>query len=291
MSKETHWAEVKSRLHARGAEFVQWLFPQARKVSPHELAVGSLDGMAGTSLKICVEGDKAGVWRDFSGSDGGNNLLDLLIKARGVDFAERLRMAADWLGYEIPAPEPKAKKSLGKIVAIYDYLDAEGRLKHQTIRFEPKNFVQRRPGAKGMTQGSKESKCDRDGHWWLWTLEGIEPVLYHLPELRKRRHDVVYITEGEKDADALDAKGLLSTTCPMGAKKWRESYTLELAGRSVRLWGDSDSAGIAHMRMVGRILKDAGCNVEVMQWEQLIDPARRSEKYDAFKLFLELEMA
>ena len=39
------------------------------------------------------------------------------------------------------------------------------------------------------------------------TLQGIEPVLYRLPELLSRRNETVWICEGEKDADCLAEHG------------------------------------------------------------------------------------
>ncbi|MDR1255860.1 MAG: hypothetical protein LBJ94_02985 [Puniceicoccales bacterium] len=39
-----------------------------------------------TSTKICTCGDKSGVWKDFATGESGDNLLDLLYKARSGDF-------------------------------------------------------------------------------------------------------------------------------------------------------------------------------------------------------------
>jgi hypothetical protein len=55
-----------------------------------------------------------------------------------------------------------------QIVATYDYLDEKGRLLHQTVRYSPKNFKQRRPDGSG---------------GWIWSLDGTPRVLYRLPEL------------------------------------------------------------------------------------------------------------
>jgi hypothetical protein len=60
------------------------------------------------------------------------------------------------------------KKTRGRIVAIYDYPDAEGKLQYQAVRFEPKDFRLRRPDG-------------NDG--WIWKLEGVPRILYRLPEL------------------------------------------------------------------------------------------------------------
>ena len=37
----------------------------------------------------------------------------------------------------------------GKIVAVYDYRDADGTLLYQVVRYEPKTFRQRRPDGNG----------------------------------------------------------------------------------------------------------------------------------------------
>ncbi|MCS5585339.1 MAG: hypothetical protein NZ777_17740, partial [Pseudomonadales bacterium] len=64
--------------------------------------------------------------------------------------------------YELPGKPSRT------IAAIYDYCDETGSLLFQVVRYEPKEFKQRRPNGK-------------DG--WVWNLEGVDPVLYQLPEL------------------------------------------------------------------------------------------------------------
>ncbi len=93
------------------------------------------------------------------------------------------------------------------IVATYNYTDASGNLLHQTVRYEPKRFSQRCPDGKG---------------GWEWSLKGIEPVLYCLPDVMRAVLDgkTVFLVEGEKDADhAREELGITATTSPMGAKK------------------------------------------------------------------------
>ena len=57
---------------------------------------------------------------------------------------------------------------VGTPVAHYDYRDADGRLVCQVVRYEPKDFRQRRPDGRG---------------GWVWNLQGVPRVLYRLPEL------------------------------------------------------------------------------------------------------------
>jgi hypothetical protein len=55
-----------------------------------------------------------------------------------------------------------------RIVATYQYTDVMGTVVYETVRYDPKDFRQRRPdGAAG----------------WIWDLKGVTRVLYRLPDL------------------------------------------------------------------------------------------------------------
>lgn len=132
--------------------------------------------------------------------------------------------------------------NLGQLVTIYEYLDQNGEVLHQTLRFDPKNFRQRR------RPNPNETPAD-DG--WVYFLEGIEPVLYRLPEIAAAdESEPIFFVEGEKDAETLRTLGLLSTTVPMGAGKWRETYGRWLKGKWVVVIGDNDDAGRKHVYKV-----------------------------------------
>jgi len=136
-----------------------------------------------------------------------------------------------------------------RIVATYDYHDAQGALISQKVRYEPKDFRQRWP----------------DGHGgWLWKRPRNAPyTLYRLPELLVaiEKGDTVYLVEGEKDADRLAALGLAATSNIEGAAKpgqrakWRPDYTAQLSGADrVVLIPDNDEPGRAHMAHVAKQL-------------------------------------
>ena len=55
-----------------------------------------------------------------------------------------------------------------QIVATYDYCDANGGVLYQAVRYKPKDFRQRKPDGKG---------------GWEWNMQGVDRVLYRLPEL------------------------------------------------------------------------------------------------------------
>lgn len=121
---------------------------------------------------------------------------------------------------------------LGKIVATYDYVDVTGQLLFQVVRFEPKTFRQRRPKGSG----------------WEWGLGRTAPVLYRLPEIVAA--DTVYIVEGEKDVERLRQLGLIATTSPMGAGKWRDEFGEALTGKHVVILPDNDEPGHTHAATV-----------------------------------------
>ncbi|MFG1691210.1 phage/plasmid primase, P4 family [Gemmatimonadota bacterium] len=138
------------------------------------------------------------------------------------------------------------------IVGWYDYLDEEGNLLFQVVRKLPKKFLQRRPDGNG---------------GWVWKLRGVRPVLYRLPRLRKaiEAKERVFVVEGEKDVHTLEGLGLIATTCPSGAGKWRDEYTRSLAGASVVILPDNDEPGGRHAEQVANALLAHALEVRVLR--------------------------
>jgi putative DNA primase/helicase len=93
----------------------------------------------------------------------------------------------------------------GRPVEVYDYVNEAGYVVHQTLRYPNKYFPQRRPDP---AQPGK----------YIDNLRGIDPILYHLPDVLAalKRGQAIYITEGEKDANTVTKLGLTATTNPMG---------------------------------------------------------------------------
>ena len=103
-------------------------------------------------------------------------------------------------------------------------------------------------------------------------------MLYRLPEIMEASGHV-WIFEGEKDADNAAKMGLVSTTSPMGAGKWRASFSEALKGRDVVICPDRDEPGIAHAVLVSKALRAVGCQVHVVDWS-LLAPGQPEGKLD-----------
>jgi putative DNA primase/helicase len=139
-----------------------------------------------------------------------------------------------------------------KIAATYKYEDEDGRPLFQVIRYQPKDFRQRR--------------ADGDGVW-VWSLKGVRRVLYHLPEVLAAVAGgrPVYVCEGEKDVEALCKAGVVATCNPHGAGKWRPEYSEFLRDADVTIVQDKDEPGRQHAAAVVDSLALLAASVRVVE--------------------------
>ena len=146
---------------------------------------------------------------------------------------------------------PEAKPSNKRIVETYDYVNADGQLLFQVVRYEPKDFRQRRPDGKG---------------GWIWKMDGVEKVLYRLPQVIAAIADtrLVFVAEGEKGVAAIERLGFTGTCSPGGAGKWRGEYSPWLRDADVILLGDNDDAGRKHVEQVAGFLRGIAGRVRVL---------------------------
>ena len=119
------------------------------------------------------------------------------------------------------------------IEAVYRYEDKDGNHVMDVVRFKPKDFRPRRPDGRN-------------------TLEGITRVPYRLPQMLEAIKDkkTVLLVEGEKDCDNLAGIGLVATTFPGGAGKWRDEYLKWFEDANVACVPDNDHAGRKGMNII-----------------------------------------
>lgn len=173
---------------------------------------------------------KKGLWNCFAGC-GGGSVIDLVAKRDGISPRDVLQRASSTTT-QSPARLPKAptvpKEPQETLVLTktYAYHNALGAEVYQALRYEPKTFRQRHSNGKG---------------GWTYSMEGVERVLYRLPEVLKSQQ--VAIAEGEKDAETLVGLGYCGTCHVGGAKAWLDAYAESLSGKDLLLFSDNDDPG------------------------------------------------
>jgi RecA-family ATPase len=199
------------------------------------------------SLAVEIAGDKAGTFFDHENCIGGG-LLDLVRYKTGVVNGAGIEWLRD---HNFLPKRDNSKPPQRRQIAVYDYVTPKGDLSFQVVRYEPKEFLQRRPDGKGT---------------WIWKLDGIELIPYRLPELLKASsHARIYVVEGEKDVEALRQHGLVATCNPGGAGKWLASMAQYLRDRHVVIIPDRDERGENHVLDVARKSRGIARSIRIVR--------------------------
>jgi hypothetical protein len=263
--------------------------------------------------------DQKRIWHDFGKANKGGDIFAFVMHHEGVDFVEAVRRCAEQCGLQVAGGQPSSsshvdrgrsgdgvqrprdavardqgddrQKSSGgprQIVATYDYTDAHGTLLYQVVRFEPKNFAQRRPYLES------GEKC------WIWALDdgefmrrkngddwyryderrydekgykqkrrlggGAQHSLYRLPDLLDAidRGEVIFLPEGEKDCETLHRWDLNASTNSGGAKHWNEAHAVHFTGADVVIPIDNDDAGRERGHAIAASLKGKAKRIRVL---------------------------
>jgi putative DNA primase/helicase len=145
-------------------------------------------------------------------------------------------------------PDQEKRHERRRVVAEYSYTDEHGNLLYQILRTDPKGFFQRYP----------------DGRSGWINRRHPRQVLYRLPAVL--RAPIVFVVEGEKDADALHDQGFAATTNAGGAKApWLPQYTECLRGREVILIPDNDPPGRRRVLTIARALLGHAARLVVLE--------------------------
>ncbi len=145
--------------------------------------------------------------------------------------------------------------SNSRIVATYQYTDESGNPLYEIVRKEPgKKFLQRYPDG-------------RSGYIWK---KHSHQVLYHLPEVLEA--PIVFVVEGEKDAETLRSHGFVATTNAGGAEApWLPQFTEALRGREVILIPDNDAPGKRRVLTIARALVGYAAKIIILELEDAKD--------------------
>jgi hypothetical protein len=190
---------------------------------------------------------KTGHWFCHSACGRGGTLSDLESELSRADAKS--------------ASSSQASASNRKIVAEYDYTDELGNPVFQCVRYDPKDFRQRRRD---------------DQNNWVWNINGVRLVPYRLHEITSAA--TVYICEGEKDVETVKSFGFVGTCNPMGAGKWQPEFSEFLRGKEVVIVPDDDAPGELHAISVAEGVIDLASSVKIVR---VPSPAKDVSEYKA----------
>lgn len=221
--------QIKRALDGKAAEVAEYLLPRGVREG-REWCVGSVAGEPGRSLKICVQGAKAGTWADFAATGEGGDLIDLWCQVKRRSLVEALDDIRVWLGMGMPKFErqerayrrPVKPKCTAPKSAVLAYLTGERKLSADALRAY-------RVGEDGRTivfpsllpdgtlafvkylavergaDGKKQTRVEKD----------CEPVLFGWQAIDPESREIT-ITEGEIDALTAWDYGIPALSVPFG---------------------------------------------------------------------------
>jgi putative DNA primase/helicase len=229
---------VLAQVRHKGAGQGKWV----ARCPAHDDRMESLSIKVGTDGRVLLKCHAGCGTRDICAAIG-LTMADL--------FAESLKRT------ETNTADPKNRP---RIVKSWDYMDASGTLLFQSCRFE----YPATPGEKTRKKFSQRQSVNGE---WVYNLDGIQPVLYRLPEIIEAVSlgRLIWIAEGEKCVDALVEAGFHATCNPMGAGKWKDEYSKVLAGAAVVILPDNDETGRKHAEDVAQSLHKAGATVRIVK--------------------------
>lgn len=218
----------------------QDLINAARKLWGKETAKTRNEWRFGTHGSKSIKLDDL-VWFDHEAGKGGG--ITELCKRAGINGTYHEPAAAtappreNWQPATPPGNAPINKLTCDR---LHTYRAADGSVLHYVKRFEgpPRKFLP-------LTWGTLNGNTD-------WHLKAPKPPLplYGLADLHELEPELVILTEGEKAADAANAK-IRTEELPWLAMSWyggagraKDTDIEPLAGRRILIWPDADKAGL-----------------------------------------------
>jgi hypothetical protein len=229
--------------------------PNRKLSSGHEMRYGTRGSM---SIDL-----REGTWFDFEKKEGGG-VLDLIERETGLTGKD----AFDWMRDNGIVVERSRKR---KIAATYNYTNEHGILEYQAVRYDPKDFSQRRPDGNG---------------GWIDNLHGVTPYPFRLLELIEdvSAGHMILIPEGEKDVNALRDIGVPATTNAGGTGSWKPELNRWLQGADMVIVPDNDNAGRGHADKVAAQLRAVAKRVRILElWRHWPDMPEKADVSDWLK--------
>jgi len=180
------------------------------------------------------------------GSDRGRARMRCWAGCDERDVLDLIGLSLGDLYDDPPPPMP------GSVVREHVYLDAAANLVGVVRRGEPKTFRPATPTSTG---------------WQAKAGDELPRLPYRLPAVvaAVANGNTIYITEGERDADALATVEITATCNAGGAGKWTDAHAHWLRGAHVAVCRDRDTAGERHAAQVLTTLTGVAASVRLVE--------------------------
>lgn len=221
------------------------------------------------------------VWFDFEADEGEG--IEELCRRAGINGSYHPAAARDAKKsgdkWEPGTPPAEAPLNLLTCDRLYTYTAANGTVTHYVKRFEKpaRRFLP-------LTWGTLNSVTG-------WHLKAPTPPLplYRLEDLHELDPELVLLCEGEKAADAANAKiaveqlPWLAMSWYGGASRAKDADVSSLAGRKIIVWPDADKPGLRARDVLMKMI-DGAAALDVSGLREGFDAAdlTADEKIEAF---------
>lgn len=150
-----------------------------------------------------------------------------------------------------PVKKEKKKKVEKKYVRTHIYKDKNGNIIAQKKIFKD-------------SDGRKSAEWYRyENGEYVKGLNGLSIPLYNVSGIKVA--EVIYIVEGEKDADTLISAGLAAVSPPNGAgSSWKKEYNEYLYNKDIIILTDNDEAGEKHGIKVANALSNVAKSIKLI---------------------------
>ena len=188
-----------------------------------------------------------GTWKCWSQCDTGGDAIDLLLFLNVASSKhDAIEMLASEAGIARTEPPTRARVNRPRVeskqVGEWFYSDEDSNPVSKVVRYEP--------GRDGRPKSFAQFSLDGAGNW-MPGLNGARRLLYRLPQTLAAVREGkrwIFVLEGEgKTERAIEALGIVATTCAEGSGKFTDEHARSLAGAfGVAVIGDNDEPGRKH---------------------------------------------
>ena len=208
------------------------------------------------SLKLHTE---TNTWWCYACGEG-YTPIDFVMKMHNISALDAAKEINRKLTLNVKVDNFNAEKEKNVKTGEYFYRRADG-----SITMKVEKWVKQSTGQKEFYPYALINGNYVRGY--VGKLEGKDCVLYNLPDVLKS--EVIYFTEGEKDADTLKELGFAGTTTPGGGRglggysKKNPNLFDPIKDKEIRIISDNDEVGSEYIKQVVEQVKDKVKNIKV----------------------------